>query len=168
MPNHWHLIVSPKYDGDLSKFVGWLTMTHTQRWHVAHKSIGSGHLYQGRYKSFIIQSSKYFLQVCRYVERNAVRAKLVKVAEAWRWSSVWRKEKGSLEQKKLLARWPVSTPTDYLEWVNEKDTKETIDMIRTSVQKGKPFGSSAWTAHMIDTYKLTATLRGSGRPKKGS
>ena len=36
MPNHWHLVVSPIEDGDLSKFVGWLTMTHTQRWHVAH------------------------------------------------------------------------------------------------------------------------------------
>lgn len=168
MPNHWHLVVSPKNDGDLSKFVGWLTMTHTQRWHVAHKSIGSGHLYQGRYKSFMVQSNEYFLQVCRYVERNAVRAKLAKVAESWKWSSVWRKEKGSLEQKKLLAKWPVNIPFDYLEWVNEKDTKDTIDAIRTSVNKGKPLGSDSWTNNMVDMYKLTATLRGSGRPKKGS
>jgi putative transposase len=57
MPNHWHLIVSPVDDGDLSKFVGWLTMTHTQRWHVAHRTIGSGHLYQGRYKSFLVNQT---------------------------------------------------------------------------------------------------------------
>jgi putative transposase len=168
MPNHWHLVVSPMEDGDLSKFVGWLTMTHTQRWHVAHKTIGSGHLYQGRYKSFLVQSSDYFLQLCRYVERNPVRAKLVKRAENWQWSSLWRRESGSVEQKKLLKPWILNIPKNYLDWVNERESEEVLSTVRYSVNKGKPYGSEQWSDRMVDTFKLSSTLRPSGRPKKGS
>lgn len=50
MPNHWHLLVWPRHDGELSKFVGWLTLTHTQRWHAHRHSAGAGHLYQGRFR----------------------------------------------------------------------------------------------------------------------
>jgi putative transposase len=168
MPNHWHLILSPKSDGDLSKFMGWLTMTHTQRWHVMHKSIGSGHLYQGRYKSFIVQSGEYFLQVCRYVERNPVRAKLVRDAHNWKWSSFWVRERGSDEKKKLLHVWPVGVPKDYLGWVNETETKKELEFLRQSVNKGKPYGAIIWTEKIIDLFKLGSTVRNPGRPKKGS
>ena len=88
MPNHFHLVVRPSGDGDLSRFMRWLTMTHTQRWHAHHHSAGSGHLYQGRFKSFPVQSDEHFYTVCRYVERNALRAGLVERAEQWRWGSL--------------------------------------------------------------------------------
>jgi putative transposase len=61
----------------------WLTLTHTQRWHAHYQNIGGGHLYQGRFKSFPVQSDEHYLTVCRYVERNALRAGLVKRAELW-------------------------------------------------------------------------------------
>ena len=88
MPNHWHLVVWPREDGDLSEFVRWLTVTHTQRWHAGRGTIGAGHVYQGRYKSFPIQRTRpsaqrramgvleggdAILAVLRYVERNPVR-----------------------------------------------------------------------------------------------
>ena len=107
MRNHWHLVVWPEVDGQLSKFVGWLTLTHTQRWHAHRQSAGLGHLYQGRFKSFPIQNDEHFLTVCRYVERNPLRANLVRHAEEWRWSSLYRWHRGTAEQKSLLARWPV-------------------------------------------------------------
>ncbi|MEO8497102.1 MAG: transposase, partial [Planctomycetota bacterium] len=72
--NHWHLVVWPREDGELSRLVGWLTLTHTQRWHAHRHSTGSGHVYQGRFKSFPVQDDEHFLTVCRYVERNAQRA----------------------------------------------------------------------------------------------
>ena len=75
--NHWPLVVWPREDGELSRFVGWLTRTHTQRWHANRKSAGLGHLYQGRFKSFPIQEDEHLLTVCRDVERNALRANLV-------------------------------------------------------------------------------------------
>ncbi len=83
MPNHWHFCLCSKNDGDMTKFVQWLTLTHTQRWHARHHSIGTGHLYQGRYKSFLVQKDNYFLQLCHYIESNALRAKLVQRAEDW-------------------------------------------------------------------------------------
>ena len=81
MPNHWHLVLYPKQDGDLARFMGWLSNTHTRRWHASKGTIGEGHLYQGRYKSFLCQDDNHFLTLARYVERNAKRANLVKNAE---------------------------------------------------------------------------------------
>ena len=56
MPNHWHLVLWPQADGDLSGFMHRLTMTHTMRWHHAHGTLGTGPLYQGRFKSFPVES----------------------------------------------------------------------------------------------------------------
>src|SRR5208337_4983992 len=88
MPNHWQLIVWPHQDGEVSRFVGWLTLTHTQWWRAHRHTRGSGHVYQGRFKSFPVQGDEHFLTACRYVERNALRANLVERAEAWRWCSL--------------------------------------------------------------------------------
>jgi putative transposase len=48
MSTHWHMVVWPQEDGELSRFTGWLSLTHTQRWHAHRHSAGSGHLYHGR------------------------------------------------------------------------------------------------------------------------
>ena len=53
----------------------WITVTHTQRWHAHRQSFGSGPVYQGRFRSFPVQTDEHFLTVARYVERNALRAK---------------------------------------------------------------------------------------------
>ena len=60
MPNHWHLLLWPRNDEDLSESLRWLTVTHTQRWHVAHRTAGTGPLYQGRFKSFPVQTDAHF------------------------------------------------------------------------------------------------------------
>ena len=88
MPDHWHLVVSPRKDGELSHYLRWLSVTHTQRWHARRGSAGTGPLYQGRFKSFPVQKDKHFLLVCRYVERNPVRAGLSTKAAGWRWSAL--------------------------------------------------------------------------------
>ena len=95
MRNHWQLVVWPQEDNELSRFVDWLTLTHTQRWHAHRRSTGSDHLYQGRFKSFPVQDDDHFLTLCRYVERYALRVKLVKRAEDWRWSSLYRWPSGT-------------------------------------------------------------------------
>jgi len=81
MPNHWHLVLYPRATGDLSRYMHRVTTTHVRRWHEHRHSAGRGHLYQGTYKSFLIQQDRHFLTVCRYVERNALRANLVGRAE---------------------------------------------------------------------------------------
>jgi len=113
MPNHWHMVLWPRKDEQLSRFVGWLSLTHTQRWHAHHHNVGSGHLYQGRFKSFVIQADDHLLQVCRYVERNPLRAKLVRRAEDWRWGSLWRRTFGSVETRELISELPVERPANW-------------------------------------------------------
>lgn len=88
MPNHYHLVLRPLADKELSRFMGWVGGTHTMRYHAHYHTSGKGHLYQQRFKSFPIQDDEYFHVVCRYVERNALRAGLVKRAEDWRCGSL--------------------------------------------------------------------------------
>ena len=77
MPNHWHPMLWPAKDGELARFMMRLTNTHVRRWLTAPDPIGSGHLYQGRYKSFAMQDDDHLATVARYIERNARRANLV-------------------------------------------------------------------------------------------
>ena len=168
MPNHWHLVVHPKKDGDLSKFMNWLTLTHTQRWHVSKKTTGQGHLYQGRYKSFLCQNDNHFLALVRYVETNALRSNLVNKAEKWKWGSAYCREYGTPKQKKLFTSWPVQKPNDYLVWLNQPQSEDEKSVIAKSIKRGSPYGSSSWNKKVINKFNLETTLRRIGRPKKGS
>jgi putative transposase len=171
MPNHWHLVVWPRADGDLSRFVGWLTLTHTQRWHAHHRSAGTGHLYQGRFKSFPIQADEHLLTVCRYVERNPLRAGLVRRAQDWRWGSLWRRQWGTAEERALLAAWPVERPRRWLAIVNAVQTAAEVEAVQAAIRRGRPVGSAAWVARAATRLGLEGTLRPRGRPpqaKKGS
>jgi len=166
MPNHWHLVLHPRNDGDLSLFMQWLTLTHTQQYHARTKTIGYGHLYQGRYKSFLVQKENYLLQLIRYVERNPLRAKLVKRAEDWQWGSAYRKVYGTPEEKLLLSDPLIDLPHEYLQWLNEREDEETLASLRESVNKGKPYGTMGWVGRMVKKYGLFLTTRQRGRPKK--
>jgi putative transposase len=86
MPNHWRLLLWSRQDGELSEAMRWITVTHTQRWYAHRHTAGTGPVYQGRFKSFPVQTDEHFLTVARYVERNALRANFVQRAEEWRWS----------------------------------------------------------------------------------
>lgn len=160
MPNHWHLVIWPRQERDLSRFMNWLTLTHTQRWHQHRHTVGEGHVYQGRFKSFPVETNEYLLTVCRYVERNPVRAGLVKRAEQWRWGSAGTRGSVSVHD------WPIARPTDWPDWVNEGEATEQLSAVRKSVTKGQPYGSEPWVARMVMQWNLGATLRERGRPKK--
>jgi putative transposase len=171
MPNHWHLLVWPRQDGELSRFVGWLTLTHTQRWHAHRHSAGGGHVYQGRFKSFPIQEDEHFYTVARYVERNALRARLVRKAQAWRWGSLFRWKRNSAEDARLLSPWPLPRLAGWIDHVNEPLTELELMAVRQSVQRGVPYGDASWTERTVAKLGLETTLRPRGRPKnpeKGS
>lgn len=167
MPNHWHLILYPRNDNNLSEFMRWLTTTHVRQVRAKTNSIGQGHLYQGAYKSFIVEAEKYLVQLIRYIEQNPLRAKMVKRAQDWEWSSLYVREKGKINQKRILDSLPVNLPVNYIKTINEMYNEDVLESIRSSVLKGKPFGSEKWTHDMIEIYKLGSTLRQPGRPKRG-
>ncbi len=167
MPNHWHLLLWPRGDDELSETMHWLTVTHTQRWHAFHKTAGTGPLYQGRFKSFPVEADEHFLAVARYVERNALRAKLVRRAENWRWGSLWRRYKGDANAQALLSAWPLPRPRNWLAYVNRPETPKELAALRRGVQRGCPFGSTQWQNRTAKRLSLESTLRPRGRPRNG-
>ena len=168
MPNHWHMVIWPRDDGELTAFLRWLTHTHTMRWHSHYETSGTGHLYQGRFKSFPVETDEHFYTVMRYVERNALRANLVGRAEQWRWSSLWRREFGSREQRSLLHAWPIPKPRNWLDTVNQPLTDAELMAARHSVNRGCPFGTGQWQARTAKNLGLEWTIRPRGRPRKSS
>src|SRR5512139_1372267 len=105
LPNHFHAVLQPQEPQHLSRFMHWWLTSHVRRYHRHYRS--SGHVWQGRFKSFPIQQDEHFLTVMRYVLLNPVRAALVAAAGAWPWSS--------LHYPGLLDAWPVATPPDWEE-----------------------------------------------------
>lgn len=162
MPNHWHLILWPKEDGDLSEFMRWLTATHTQRWHTAHGTSGTGPLYQGRFKSFPVQGDEHFYTVTRYVERNALRANLVTRAEAWRWSSLWQVSQERTDV--TLHHWPLERPETWIAFVNQPQTEAELAALRIAVRRGTPFGATQWQQRTAKRLGIESSLRPVGRP----
>jgi putative transposase len=166
MPNHWHMLLEPTAEGQLGRFMQRLTVTHVRRWHEHRHSVGHGHLYQGTFKSFPVQDDMHFAAVARYVERNALRAGLVGLAQAWQWASLWRREHGSPEQRMILSEWPIARPADWVTKVNRAQSAKEEEAIRQSLRRGRPFGDGTWQLKTAKALGLESTFRERGRPKK--
>lgn len=165
MSNHYHLVLRPLVDGEMGRFMGWIAGTHTMRYRSDHHTSGTGRVYQQRYKSFPIQDDEHFLVACRYVERNALRAGLVDRAEAWRWGSLWRWSQKPEPAPTLLSPWPLRRLPGWVARVNECPTKEELDAVRLSAQRGKPLGDEDWVKKLARRLNLESTLRPRGRPR---
>ena len=166
MPNHWHFVVRPKTDDQLSGFFRWLTHTHTMRWHAHYQTSGTGHLYQGRFKTFPIEDDDHLLAVLRYVERNPLRASLCDRAEDWKFGSAWRMVNGDEQSRSLLSKWPIPRPRQWRSLVNKPDTESEVNAIRRCVNRGTPYGSEGWVTQSAVRLQLKHTLRSRGRPLK--
>ena len=166
MPNHWHFVVRGETGHQVTDFFRWLTHTHTMRWHAHHLTAGTGHLYQGRFKTFPVEADEHLLAVLRYVERNPLRANLCKKAEAWRYSSAWRRTCGNADARALIARWPIPRPRHWRSYVNRPQNEAELQAIRRSVLRGTPYGDDAWVSQAAARLKLKHTLRPRGRPRK--
>ncbi|MBI1917920.1 MAG: transposase [Planctomycetes bacterium] len=164
MPNHFHLVLWPKGDTDLGRGMQWLLTTHVRRYHEHYHS--SGHVWQGRFKAFPLEQDEHLLTVLRYVERNPLRAGLVKRAEDWPWSSLHGRAAGV--PKAFLSLGPMPLPKDWLGFVNAALTDAELDRLRRSVARGTPFGADCWVRETAARLGLEASLRPRGRPRKYS
>jgi putative transposase len=104
--------------------------------------------------------------VCRYSERNALRALLVEQAEPWRWSSLWRWTYGTAEEKALLSAWSLPRSRDWTRQVNEPQTEAELEAIRRCLPRGRTFGGQRWTERIVRRLGLEATMRPRGGPRK--
>jgi putative transposase len=158
MPSHFHLLVSPERADDLSRWMQWFMTSHVRRYHRVHKS--SGHVWQGRYMSFIVQADNHLLSVVKYIEGNPIRAQLVSSAMDWTWSSHCRRPGiAELCTEKL----PIELPNDWTGNVELPLSEGELGRIRTSIQ---PFGSPLWQMRICQELGLESTLIPKGRPRK--
>jgi putative transposase len=162
MPNHIHLVFRPRGNGDIARWMQWLFTTHARHYHEKYGT--TGHVWQGRYKHFPVQGDHHLLTLLRYVERNAVRAKLVTRAEDWRWGSLyWR----ARDQPILgLAEIPTPLPSAWHEFVNQPQTAAELAAIRTSVNRQRPFGADDWVLQTATSNELHQTMTRVGRPRR--
>ena len=166
MPKHFHLVLWPREDDELSIFMRRLAMTHPQRWHAHHGSAGTGHLYQGRFKSFPVQTDDHFLTLCRYVERNPLRANLVGRAEDWNWCSLGaRRTKPDADRPELTA-WPIERPRNGTARVNRAFGAEEDEAVIRSILRGQPFWAAEWQTEVAVRLGLESAFRPRGRPHK--
>jgi putative transposase len=161
MPNHFHLVLWPQADRELPAFMAWLTATHSKRWHAYRQTAGTGHVYQGRYKAFPVAGDTHFLRVCRYVERNALRARLVMRAEDWPWCSL--AQRAGRDAPISLAEWPVPQPPDWSDLVQLEVADETQDL-RLAVCRSSPFGPKEWREQIAIRLQMESALSPIGRP----
>src|SRR5262245_23390883 len=152
MSNHFHLVLWPRRDGDLSRWMQWLLTAHVRRYHRLRGT--SGHVWQGRFKAFPIQQDEHLLTVMRYVERNPLRAGLVRTAQAWRWSSLG----GDAERPAgLLHAGPVRRPGNWVKRVNRFESPEEVEALRRCTKRGVPFGEAGWVVKMAGKLGLESS-----------
>jgi putative transposase len=160
MPNHFHLVVQPWSDGDLSRWMHWLLTSHVRRHHRRYET--DGRVWQGRFKALPIQADDHLLTVMRYVERNPLRGGLVTRAEAWRWSSLRRSGK----QASFVADAPVQLPKDWLGFVNSPESQTELAELRRAVKADRPFGDATWGTAIAKDLGLRFTPGRRGRPSR--
>ena len=127
MVNHWHLLLWPHEDGDVSRFLHWLTGTHASRYRRRTKTIREGAVYQSRFRAVGVVDSLHFLRVCRYIERNPLEAQLVERAEEWQWSSA--RQRGQVDVEFPMDEGPLPLPADWLAIVNAERDLATNDLV---------------------------------------
>ncbi|HTU25127.1 MAG TPA: transposase [Pirellulales bacterium] len=170
MPNHFHLLLRPT-GATISRIVQSLLVSHTQRYHRHHGS--GGHVWQGRFKSPVIQDDEHLLTVLRYIEANPLRAGLVERADEYPWSSY--RAHGAGQADALLDRVAVydelskSAQNRQRRWaalVHRPMQESTLARLRRSVATGLPYGGDAWVHRLARRLELDLAIRPRGRPKK--
>jgi putative transposase len=155
MPIHFYFVLEPAHQTALSEFMQWLLTSHVRRYHRYYGS--SGHIWQGRFKSFPVQRDEHLFTVLRYVLQNPVRAGLAGTAGKWRWSS--------LRRPQLIDPCPVDDDSQALEQLTEPIKDEQLVTVRECLNRQRPFGKLDWQAEVASRFGLGSTLRPRGRPR---
>ena len=162
MPNHFHMVVKPIYGKDLSRYMQWLRTSHVRRYHSQYGT--TGHVWQGRFKSFIVQEDDHLITVLRYVEGNPVRAGLTSSSRDWVWSS--HRETLGESAMGFTDEIPIVLPDEWGKFVDEPVTEKELAIIRESAHRQAPFGTFLWKSMQCKQFGLESTMRKRGRPMK--
>jgi putative transposase len=171
MINHFHLLLQPGAEQSISRILQSLTVAHTWRFHKRHHS--SGHVWQGRFKSPVIQDDAHMLVVLRYIEANPLRASMVSDPGDYQWCSYQHHGLGRPDE--LLSsfpEWQRLGPTEAerrRRWrakLRAAQKQEELRGVRSSLASGRPFGDTPWTEGIAQRLKINLERRPRGRPRK--
>jgi putative transposase len=172
MPNHVHLLIRP-HSVPISRIMQSLLISHTQRYHRCHRS--GGHVWQGRFKSPVVQDDDHLLTVLRYIEANPLRAAMVADAGDYAWCSFAAHGRGAtdglldpLAAYEALAGSPAPRRRRWSGFVHQATPEEDLAALRRSTVTGLPFGATAWVERLGATLGLDLEIRPRGRPRKAA
>jgi putative transposase len=171
MTNHFHLLLRPGRGQSISRILQSLTIAHTWRYHRRHQTVG--HVWQGRFRSPVIQDDEHLLVVLRYIEANPVRAAMVADPGDYRWSSYQAHGLGRpdpllspLPEFEALGRTPAERQARWRRKVKAAQHQDEIDRVRNSIKTGKPLGTPEFVEAKAHTLGLNLNPRRRGRPRK--
>lgn len=171
MTNHFHLLLTPEPGVSVSRVLQSLTVAHTWRYHRSHASVG--HVWQGRFRSPVVQDDDHGLTVLRYVEGNPLRAGMVADLACYPWSSYPAHAMGRPDP--LLTPLPaweaVSADAErrcafWREWVHAPLSERELAAVRRSVVSGRPYGGTAWSEATAAALGVPLQPRPRGRPRR--
>ncbi len=170
MNNHFHLLLRAT-ETPISRIVQSLLVSHTQRYHKHYRS--GGHVWQGRFKSPVIQNDEHLLTVLRYIEANPLRAGLVERAEEYPWSSYRVHGLGEADDLvdplinyEQLAASGKARQSKWAQKVHRPLEEAALARVRRSGSSGLPYGEPAWVDRLAARLSLDLTIRPRGRPRK--
>jgi len=155
MPNHWHLLVWPERDDELSRYMRWITGVHGQRWRRAVGLPGKGAVYQGRYRWVAVQDGDHYDVARRYIQQNPVRAGLVEEPEQWAWSSA---SVAGRQPRPTLHCGPRAHDPQRDRSASRALDADTAQQMRESLRSGQPFGDARWSRALEVRIWLMAVL----------
>jgi len=162
MPTHFHFVLRAEHGEAVSEYMRLLLNAHVRQHQRIHKTIGRGHVYQGRFKNFVIGDAGYLLNALRYVESNAQRAGLVVAAADWAWCSASRL--ATHPERPPMCEWPLPRTPYWEEYISTIMAQDDLDRIRLSVRRGRPYGADEWVTRTCQRLGLEYTLRDAHRP----
>ena len=136
MPNHFHLVLWPLIGSEVPAYMQMMMTAHIRDLQRRHGTVGTGHVYQSRYRSSAIFSERHLLNVCRYVEANGLAAGLASRAELWPWSRLAKT--GPSDDVNLITEWPVKRPENWLGLVNQPLGERVWKKIRKEIRRNQP------------------------------
>lgn len=162
MSNQVHLIVETREGSNLSKIMQGINLSYVYHYRKEHSY--TGHFWQDRFKSLLIEEDNYLLECGKYIELNPVRAKIVPKPEDYRWSSYRVYAYG--EENALVDINPIYETLGKTSHEKQQNYREFISSFKGDISRMNFYGSKAFISTMEQKYGIKATLGRPGRPAK--
>ena len=170
MSNHFHLLATPSTDDGLGLMMQWIGRYYVPYFNRRYARVGT--LWQGRFKSIVLDSEQYFMLCSRYIELNPVRAGMVMEPANYPWSSYLHHVGAKLDPLVTdhplywsLGNTPFQREVAYRELVDQSLSAREITLFRDACKKGWPLGSPQFKTLLEKQASIRSAPLKKGRPR---